>query len=71
MNRVELEVYAEVLRRSGITFARSVVDGSGNLVRLEDVPWEQAIPIVMQRTGWRVRVEASEPTPVTPLRLEP
>ncbi len=71
MNRAELESYATRLEGTGIRFVRGERDGSGNLTRLVEVPWDAALVQIVRLTGWRVVEETDDAPTVIPLRVEP
>ena len=70
MTTEELASYEAILEATGLHFAKSIGKG-GNLERLEEIPWGEAIVRVMHHTGWRIVDSRGEPVDVTPLRLEP
>ncbi len=67
MTKAELEQYAEKFEATGLHFAKSM-GHKGNLTHLEDIPWDQAIVIIMSLKGWRITEESE--AKVIPLRLE-
>ncbi|MFA6046805.1 MAG: hypothetical protein WC718_17620 [Phycisphaerales bacterium] len=52
MNSHEQQRHADAFLRSGRHFAAPKRDGSGNVQRLEPIPWTQAVVEIMRRTGW-------------------
>ena len=52
MNAHDQQRHADALLRSGRHFAAPKRDGSGNVTRLEPIPWTAAVVEIMRRTGW-------------------
>lgn len=69
MTREELARYAARLEETGLRLGARKTDGSGNVRRIEELPWSQALPIIVARLGWTVVEDEAEPAEVTPLRV--
>lgn len=67
IDRKQLDDYSQRFRSTGLTYAYHERDGSGNVTKLIEIPWEQAIMLILQKTGWTVfdRGEEATPEPVT------
>lgn len=63
MTRSELEDYAERLNASGLQFAARKTDGSGNVVKLQPIPWEAVIVSMVKNQGWSVVDYEDQPEP--------
>ena len=72
MNRTQIEDYAARLDTTGLHFAHTVLDKSGNRIGLVDVPWAQVLVHITRLTGWRITEDDDDGRlDVIPLKLEP
>ena len=70
MDAKTIRLYAARLAASGLHLARTEHDGSGNVLRLVEIPWESALPKIVSLTNWRIIDERHEweAADVTPIR---
>jgi hypothetical protein len=61
VNAHEQQRHADALLRSGRHFAAPKRDGSGNVTRLEPIPWTAAVVEIMRRTGWVLCEDTPQP----------
>ena len=61
MNANEQQRHADALLRSGRHFAAPKRDGSGNVTRLEPIPWSQALVEIMRVKGWVLCEDTPQP----------
>ena len=65
MNREQFEDYVARFKDTGLTYAMKQRDGSGNVIGMQELTWEEALVHIMRQTQWVILDGKDEVKPET------